>query len=71
MVTVKLRLCESCEGKLVAWRRNLGERAMAAMVGQIVQACPSCASQLPQTDGHLFTKLERDFEADFEPQKGG
>lgn len=70
MTTVKVKLCESCEKKLAAWRRNLGERAMAAMVGQILQACPDCARQLPQTDGHMFTKLKQDFEPDFEPQKG-
>jgi hypothetical protein len=70
MTVVKVKLCESCEAKLAAWRRNVGERAMAGMAGQILQACPSCASQLPQTDGHLFTKLPRDFEPDFEPQKG-
>ena len=70
MVAVKLRLCEKCERQLAAWQRNLGERAMAAMAGQILQACPECASKLPQTEGHLFTKLPRDFEADFVPQKG-
>lgn len=70
MVAVKVRLCEQCERKLAAWRRNVGERAMAGMAGQILQACPSCAAQLPQTDGHLFTKLPVDFEPDFVPAKG-
>jgi hypothetical protein len=70
MPTVKLKLCEKCEKQLVAWRDKLGERAMAAMVGQIIQACPSCAQQLPQTEGHLFTKLQQDFEPDFVPAKG-
>lgn len=70
MTTIKLKLCASCERKLAAWQRNVGERAMAGMAGQILQACPECMSKLPQTDGHLFTKLVKDFEPDFEPQKG-
>ncbi len=66
---VQLKLCPDCERKLVAWRRNVSERAMGAMVGQIIQACPQCAAQLPQTNGHLFTKLVQDFEPDFEEGK--
>ena len=69
MTTIKLKLCEGCTNKLRAWRDRFGERAMAAVVGQTVQACPECMSQLPQTEGHLFTKLKQDFEPDFEEGK--
>lgn len=67
MTLVRVQLCERCENQLVAWKQKLGERAMAAMAGQILQKCPECASKLPPTEGHLFTKLPSDFEPDFQP----
>jgi hypothetical protein len=67
---VTVRLCERCTQQLKAWRNRFDERTMAAMVGQILQRCPECASQLPPTEGTLFTKLPVDFEPDFtEPRR--
>jgi len=64
---VKVELCDNCAKQLAAWQQKLGERAMAAMAGQILQGCPTCRAQLPPTEGHLFTKLQREFEPDFQP----
>lgn len=64
---VKLELCDNCARQLAAWRARFDERTMGAMAAQVLQKCPQCSSKLPPTEGHLFTKLVQDFEADFEP----
>jgi len=68
---LRVNLCDECTKKLRAFRQQLGDRAMAAQAGQILQACPQCRQQLPQTEGKLFTKLkEHDARPGFDVPKG-